>query len=80
MTTIEPVPGITLGSPIRLGGTLAGSAITPPTGPSPDDGLTGAQIQQWIDQRVAAHRADPLPHPEYDDLPSLTLLFENRLV
>jgi len=28
---------------------------------------------------LAAHIADTTPHPEYDDLPSLTLLLENGL-
>lgn len=29
---------------------------------------------------VAAHEADETPHPAYDDLPSLTILFENGLI
>ncbi len=28
---------------------------------------------------VAPHKEDPTPHPAYDDIPSLTTLFENRL-
>jgi hypothetical protein len=31
-------------------------------------------------QAVLDHIADPEPHPSYDDLPSLTLLFENGLI
>jgi len=29
---------------------------------------------------LAAHVASPTPHPEYDDLPSFELLFENGLI
>lgn len=29
---------------------------------------------------LAAHIGSPTPHPEYDDLPSLTLLFENGII
>lgn len=29
---------------------------------------------------INAHIADPTPHPSYDDLPSLTLLFENGII
>ena len=29
---------------------------------------------------IAVHRADPAPHPAYDDIQSLTLLFENGLI
>lgn len=29
---------------------------------------------------INSHVASPTPHPSYDDLPSLTLLFENGLV
>lgn len=37
-------------------------------------------VQALIDDSVTAHALDPTPHPEYDDLPSLSLLFRNRLV
>jgi hypothetical protein len=29
---------------------------------------------------IAEHVVDPTPHPAYDDIPSLVLLFQNRLV
>jgi len=32
------------------------------------------------DGAVALHIADTTPHPAYDDLPSMVLLFENGLV
>lgn len=37
-------------------------------------------VQDLIDESVATHAVDTTPHPAYDDLPSLTLLFENGLV
>lgn len=51
-----------------------GSLITPEASPgfSPGYPVTQQQLQDHIN--------DPLPHPVYDDIPSLTLLFENRLV
>ncbi len=32
------------------------------------------------DSAVAVHIADTTPHPAYDDLPSMVLIFENGLV
>ena len=29
---------------------------------------------------LAAHLIDPTPHPVYDEMPSLTLIFENGLI
>lgn len=37
-------------------------------------------IQELIDTSVSAHVNDATPHPFYDDVPSLSLLFENGLV
>lgn len=48
-----------------------------------DSAVTGGTpdaIQGLIDTSVATHRDSPLPHPVYDDLPSLSLLFENELI
>jgi hypothetical protein len=42
-----------------------------PRGPAGDANDGGA---------LADHIIDDTPHPKYDDLPSLTLLFENGLV
>jgi len=46
-------------------------------------GFVGSQ-QDWLDQfgsqLVNTHIADPTPHPAYDDLPSLKILFENGLI
>jgi hypothetical protein len=47
------------------------AAIPGPPGP-PGSGNDGGLL--------ATHIADETPHPAYDDLPSLKLLFENGLV
>jgi hypothetical protein len=48
-----------------------------------DNGFTGTEAQ-WLASiggaAIASHVADPTPHPVYDDIPSLTLLFENGIV
>lgn len=36
-------------------------------------------VQTLIDTTLAMHRDSPTPHPAYDSMRSLTLLFENRL-
>lgn len=47
------------------------------------EGFEGTE-QEWLGQLgstlVNSHRADLTPHPAYDDLPSLNLLFENGLI
>ena len=43
-------------------------------------GLPPADIQAMIDTSVNAHVADLTPHPAYDDIQSLQLVFENGLV
>lgn len=48
------------------------------------NGFIGTE-QEWLDSLAAteelnAHIASQNPHPAYDDLPSLNLLFENGLV
>lgn len=63
-----------------------------PVGPSAYDvavanGFTGTEAewlaifvdQDDLDQAIADHVVDPEPHPAYDDIPSLTLLFENGI-
>lgn len=59
--------------------------VVPVSGPRGLPGLDGAAanittILALADQQIALHVADPEPHPAYDDIPSLVLLFENRLV
>lgn len=48
-----------------------------------DNGFVGTEAQ-WLASigasAIATHVIDPEPHPAYDDIPSLTLLFENGIV
>lgn len=48
-----------------------------------ENGFTGTEAQ-WLNSigetAIASHVADPTPHPVYDDIPSLSLLFENGIV
>jgi hypothetical protein len=37
-------------------------------------------VQDLIDTSLDAHIQDARPHPVYDDLPSLSLIFENGLI
>lgn len=53
-----------------------------PAGPKGDKGDPGERGEKG-DSDLAAinnHIADTTPHPAYDDLPSLTLQFENGLI
>lgn len=46
----------------------------------PSSGIDQAVIQDMVDDALAAHTTDTTPHSSYDDLPSLSLLFENGLI
>jgi hypothetical protein len=37
-------------------------------------------VTELIGDAVAEHVASPTPHPQYDDIPSLKILFENGLI
>lgn len=37
-------------------------------------------VQELIDDSIGVHVAAAEPHPSYDDMPRLTLLFQNGLV
>lgn len=54
---------------------INGGPIGPPgaKGDKGDPGLSG-------DESMIVHVLDPTPHPAYDDMPSLVLLFENALL
>lgn len=43
-------------------------------------GSSGGATEQFVADAVAAHAQAQTPHPAYDDLPSLSLLLESRLV
>lgn len=39
-----------------------------------------SDTEAMTDMLLLHMTADPTPHPQYDDLPDLTLLFENGLI
>jgi hypothetical protein len=43
-------------------------------------GLDETEVQAIVDDSIEVHVVTPEPHPAYDDLPSLTLIFQNGLV
>jgi hypothetical protein len=47
---------------------------------APPDLITVGEAAERIDDAVTVHALDPTPHPAYDDLPDLTLIYENGLV
>lgn len=55
-----------------------------PEGPAGPAGLDTAAVtslaQAIAADAIAAHVVDAEPHPAYDDIPSLTLIFENHLI
>ncbi len=55
---------------------LTGAPVVEPDLPGTDP----EEIKRYVEEEVSAHVADPTPHPAYDDLPSLRLLFENGLI
>lgn len=40
----------------------------------------GGSITEPASDMITAHLLDPTPHPVYDDMASLTLIFENQIV
>lgn len=83
------VGGTAVGGPVVAPGTGSGTAElddltdvdAPPAAPGvlerQDDGRVRPVTRT---QLLADHVADPEPHPAYDDLPSLVILFENGLI
>lgn len=65
VVVIEAEPTVT---PVYVPGSGGSTGIDPVT------------VQVMINDSVAEHVQAAQPHPYYDDLPSLTLLFENGLV
>lgn len=49
-------------------------------GYTPGEGVDMAVIGLIVDDKIDAHVGAAEPHPEYDDLPSFQLLFENGLI
>lgn len=75
-------PRLQMGPPVSL--VLTVVPVLGPPGPpgaeGPPGGIGTGEAQTLIDDSVTAHVLTPEPHPAYDDLPSLLLLFENGLV
>lgn len=55
-----------------------------PVGPRGYQGPTGAPgsgaVDEYARDQISLHLIDPTPHPTYDDLPDLSLIFENGLI
>lgn len=81
VTLVPPdVPTIVMGEPAS--GVVN---LVPVAGPKGDKGPPGSindlnAVQEMIDTSVTAHVVAPEPHPSYDDMPDLTLIFQNGLV
>lgn len=50
-----------------------------PPGVKGDQGEAGLDSGTVVEAMMIAHVNSPSPHPAYDDIPSLVLLFENGL-
>lgn len=59
-------------SPVEVIEVLVGDIQGPP-GPQGPPGESEGET-------VALHLMDPTPHPVYDDMPSLVLIYENHLI
>lgn len=51
-----------------------------PDGGSANGGTTIVSIEERIRAALQEHIDDPTPHPAYDNMPSLVLLYENKLI
>lgn len=70
--------------------TVAVTKVVGPRGPAGPPGSVGNSeevgnavttfLEENTDVILAPHINAPEPHPSYDDMPSLTLLFENGLL
>lgn len=68
----EVVDPILLVTQVVEGPSEATVLVLPQAGPAGPPGSGTLELQEHID--------DPLPHPAYDDMPTLTLIFNNGLV
>lgn len=50
-----------------------------PAGPPGETTVVGGVTSAFVLEQITAHAIDPTPHPAYDDMPDLSLLFENGL-
>lgn len=44
------------------------------------NGLSMTEVRREIDNKIYEHVIDPLPHPAYDEIQDLTLIFKNGLI
>lgn len=88
-TPAEPTPVYVPGAGVDLGpltgrvDTLEASDVEQDSRLDVLEALSGGgldAVQELIDDTVAVHVDAAEPHPVYDDLPSLQLLFENGLI
>lgn len=82
-TPPPPAPGAIVATDVIHGYPIAVTYAEPPPVEATVLTLTGAITGGGggpSSGELAAHVADTTPHPAYDDLPSLTLLFQNGLI
>jgi len=70
---------------IAMAAPSSNTVVVPVSGPKGEKGDPGSvddleAIQEMIDDTVTVHVNAPLPHPAYDDIIDLTLVFENGLI
>lgn len=82
-TVVFPAPDL----PAMVMGPSVPDTVTlvPVAGPKGDKGDPGSlddltTVQDMIDTSVNTHIVAPLPHPAYDDIVDLRLVFENGLI
>ena len=80
----EPDPTTTPDAPSPVifpeGGTWGQVAnLRGPAGPPGETVVVGGTTPGYVNEQITAHAIDPTPHPAYDDMPDLSLLFENGL-
>jgi hypothetical protein len=63
----------------RQGISITNAGPPGPRGITGPPGPPGQDAQPSVDTVMAAHVNSPTPHPVYDDMPDLVILFENGL-
>lgn len=90
----EPGGSVSVTNPTSSGSASASIDSTVPGGAGPagrsaydlavSEGFDGS-LSEWLESLKVSppldeHIASPTPHPAYDDMPSLSLIFENGLI
>lgn len=73
-----PIPTFTVSPPPS--GPVHVVPVVGPAGAAGADGVSIGVVTELVGTVVGLHMQDDDPHPAYDDLPSLQLLFENGLI